>query len=60
MEILIGAGVVFVWLSLGFGTRAVFVAAKHNISDFPLLVLIWPVPLMIAAYVTQFMGDSQV
>lgn len=59
MEYVIGGAVLWVWLSIGFGTRAVFQAAKHGIGGFPLLPIIWPIALMMAAYSPEFAGDGK-
>lgn len=57
MDYAIGGAVLWLWLSIGFGTRAVYQAAKHHASEFPLLPIIWPIALLIAAYSPDFMGD---
>ena len=50
MEYFIGAAFLFVWVSIGFGAKSVFVMAKHPFADFPLLPIVWPIALMIEAY----------
>ncbi len=59
MEYVIGGAVLWVWLSIGFGARAVFQAAKHHIGGIPLLPIIWPIALLIAAYSPDFAGEGQ-
>ena len=54
MEYLIGGVVLGLWISIGFGTRAVFRSAEHSIAEFPLLPIVWPIALLVAAYVPSF------
>lgn len=58
MEYAIGGCAVGLWLSIGFGTRAVFKAAKHGAWDFPLLPVVWPLILLIAAYAPNWFKDA--
>lgn len=59
MEYVIGGAVLWIWLSCGFGTRAVLQAARHSIAEFPLVPVIWPIVLLIAAYDPNFSGDRE-
>lgn len=54
MDYVIGGVVIWLWLSIGFGTRAVFRLAGHHAADFFLLPIVWPIALLIAAYDTNF------
>ena len=59
LDFLVGAGSIFLWLSLGFGTRSIFLAAKHSVADIPVLPLVWPIVLLMAAYSTTFAERSE-
>ena len=58
MEYIIGGVVLWVWVSIGFGTRAVFTEAKHPIAEHPSLPLLWPIALLMAAYLPDFLRED--
>ncbi|MDD5688494.1 MAG: hypothetical protein PHE88_11765 [Elusimicrobia bacterium] len=58
METIVSCILVFIWLSIGFGTKAVFKAANHPVWDVPPLPIIWPIFLLIAAYAPNWFDDA--
>lgn len=55
MEIIFFIGIfVFLWISIGFGVRELFRVLNHYIWDFPLLVILWPLFLLIVAYYPSY------
>ena len=51
MEYFIGGAALFLWVSIGFGTKSLYTKTWHNIANFPLLPVVWPIILMIEAYI---------
>ena len=50
MEYLLGSTIAFLWLSIGFGTRALFRKANHWAGEETAAPLMWPILLLISAY----------
>jgi len=58
-SLFIGSGV-FLWITIGFGTKELLKQAQNDIWKFPLVPLIWPLVLIMAAFFPLFTDKNRV